>query len=240
MTAIHDSEFKFSMAEEKAYLNAKDFEDIPGSAHAHSTSTSLKVLDVEVGKDVWLGAFAPIKLVTAGGYLAVRYLKNRESTGDLDYLIEPEFAGDADIKSALDKVVISVARRLDYPKDWLNEAMAIFVTRDARGVLFERAKKQGITLFDGENLQILAAPIEWALERKLRRIYNGNRDRKAVLDMGDAIALLKYMRERNKGPLDLESIRTMNLNGFDVVPDHATMQRVADEYRRTCNEDIFQ
>lgn len=49
--------------------------------------------------------------------------------------------------------------------------------------------------------------------------------------MVDAIALLKELRVRNKGPLDEESIRTMNMNGFDVLPDHETMRRVAREYR---------
>lgn len=77
----------------------------------------------------------------------------------------------------------------------------------------------------------LAAPLEWALERKLRRIHAADRGRKAEYDMVDAIALLKELRVRNKGPLDEESIRTMNMNGFDVLPDHETMRRVAREYR---------
>ncbi|KAL5340241.1 hypothetical protein BJX70DRAFT_128103 [Aspergillus crustosus] len=215
------------MALRKEYLDAKDFEE------------GLKVLDGEVGRNVWLTAFAPIKLVTAGGYLAVTYLMNRESTGDLDYLIEPEFAADHDIRSAFDEVILAVAERLNYNDEWLNGAMAIFVTKDTRGVIFKQAEKQGITLFKGENLEILAAPIEWALERKLRRIYGGKRDRKADLDMGDAVAILEHLRTRNGGPLDLEAIRRMNLNGFDVLPDHATMQRVAQEYRRKYNEEIF-
>jgi hypothetical protein len=193
-----------------------------------------------MGRSVWLAAFAPIRLITAGGFLAVSYLKNRDSTGDIDYLIDPEFVGDKEIQNALNEAIRSVAEQLHYNYEWMNEAMAIFVTKETRRTLFEQADKQGITLFKGENLEILAAPIEWALERKLRRIHAANRDRKAELDVADAIAILKHLRAKNNGPLDSESIRTMNANKFDVIPDHWTMQQVADAYRREYNEEIFE
>ncbi|KAL1855014.1 hypothetical protein Plec18170_004427 [Paecilomyces lecythidis] len=192
-----------------------------------------------MGLDDFIVAFAPIRMIAAGGFLAVSYLKNRESTGDLDYLIEPEFADDREIKTPLQRAIYSVASQLHYNEDWANQESDIFVTKEARNFLFEQAEKQGITLFKGENLKVLAAPLEWALERKLRRIYAANRDRKAEYDMTDALALLKALRVRNNGPLDEESIRTMNVNGFDVLPDHETMQRVAREYRHKYNEDIF-
>lgn len=192
-----------------------------------------------MGQDVWLAAFAPIRIITAGGFLAVSYLKNRDSTGDIDYLIDPEFVEDKEVQDALHKAILSVARQLQYNNEWINEAMAIFVTKTARQQLFQEAEKQDIVLFKGENLEVLAAPIEWALERKLRRIHAADRDRKAELDMVDAVAFLKHLREQNNGPLDLESIRTMNVNRFDLLPDHRTMQQVADAYRREHNEEIF-
>jgi hypothetical protein len=172
-----------------------------------------------MGQNAWLIAFAPIRLITAGGFVAVSYLKNRDSTGDLDFLIDPEFAGDKDIEGPLRGAVLDVAERLSYNDDWVNDDMAIFVTKKTRQALFEQGTKQGIILFKGENLEVLAAPIEWALERKLRRIHAGNWDRKAELDMADEIAFLNVLKTRNEGPLDLESIRTMNMNGFDVIPD---------------------
>jgi hypothetical protein len=237
------------MSEEKKYLNAKDFEEgrlfrasltSPGRLKdANYTPTGLAALDDEMGRSMWLAAFAPIRLITAGGFLAVSYLKNRDSTGDIDYLIDPEFVGDKEIQNALKDAVRSVAEQLHYNYEWINEAMAIFVTKETRRTLFEQADKQGITLFKGENLEILAAPIEWVLERKLRRIHAVNRGRKAELDMADAIAILKHLRAKKNGPLDSESIRTMNANKFDVIPDHWTMQQVADAYRREYNEEIF-
>lgn len=69
-------------------------------------------------------------------------------------------------------------------------------------MLFERALSDHLTLFEGEHLEVLAAPLEWALKRKLRRIHGGKRDRKAESDMSDAVALLKHLRGRNNGPLD--------------------------------------
>ncbi|KAJ5500855.1 hypothetical protein N7463_008105 [Penicillium fimorum] len=204
------------MTERKKYLNAKDFQD------------GLVALDREMGQNIWLTAFAPIRLIAAGGFLAVSYLKNRDSTGDVDYLIDPEVAADKDIQSALHSTIRTI-----------NEAMGIFVTPKTRQTLFKLAEKQDITLFKGENLEILAAPIEWALERKLRRIYAADRGRKAEMDISDAIAFLKHLREQNNGPLDSETVRRMNMNGFDVIPDHRTMQQIADAYRREHNEEIF-
>lgn len=192
-----------------------------------------------MGSDPWLVAFAPIRVLTAGGFLAVSYLKNRDSTGDLDYLMDPEYVGDEDIQRALDTAVRNVALRLRYNDEWMNDAMSIFVTKKSRQVLFERALSDGLTLFKGEHLEVLAAPIEWALERKLRRIHGARTDRKVEMDMSDAVAILKHLRTRNNGPLDLEAIRTMNVNGFDVLPDYRTMQKVAEEYRREYNEEIF-
>ncbi|KAJ6160368.1 hypothetical protein N7470_003764 [Penicillium chermesinum] len=131
-----------------------------------------------MGINPWLAAFAPIRLMTAGGFLAVSYLKNRDSTGDIDFLLDPEYASDTEIKNALHETATSVANELQYNEEWLNEAMAIFVSAHSRRVLFQRAEAQGIALFKGQYLEILAAPIEWALERKLRRIYAADRGEK--------------------------------------------------------------
>lgn len=196
-------------------------------------------LDNAMTQDPWLTAFAPSRLVTAGGYIAVSYLKNRDTTGDLDYLIEPEYAGDREIEGALQNAIRTAARQLRFVDGWANNDMGFLVTKKSRQRLFEGAVKQGITLFKGTNLEILAAPIEWALERKLRRIHAADRDRKAETDMADAVALLEHLKTRDNGPLDLEKVRTMNMNGFDVIPDHRTMERVADAYRQKYNEDIF-
>ncbi|KKZ67178.1 hypothetical protein EMCG_07123 [[Emmonsia] crescens] len=77
------------MNREKKQLGADDFEK------------AVKMLDREIGKNELLIAFAPITLLSAGGFLAVNYLKNRESTMDLDYFLEPQWAHDDDIRMML-------------------------------------------------------------------------------------------------------------------------------------------
>ncbi|KAJ5325760.1 uncharacterized protein N7506_008862 [Penicillium brevicompactum] len=216
------------MDDGKEYLEAEDF------------AKGLAELDKEMSQNPWIVAFAPIELITAGGFLAVSYLKNRESTGDIDFLFDSEFSGDRDIHKAFRECALAVAKRLGYNRKWINTSMSIFVTAKTRQELFNQADQQNIVLYEGESLKIRAAPIEWALERKLRRIHAADRDRKAEFDLSDAVAMLKYMREQNDGPLEEEAIRTMNMNGFDVIPDHRTMKRVADEYRRTYGEDVFE
>ncbi|PGG95143.1 hypothetical protein AJ79_10231 [Helicocarpus griseus UAMH5409] len=154
-------------------------------------------------------------MITAGGFLAVNYLKNRNATGDLDYLLAPEWAADEEIKAPLREAIENVAKDLTFNEKCANDDMSVFVTSKALKVLFQKAEEQDIVLFSGECFRVLAAPIEWALERKLRRL------------------------ERDNGPLNEEYIRQLNVNGFDVVPDKKTMDMVATAYRAQYNEEIF-
>lgn len=192
-----------------------------------------------MGKDPFLMAFAPIKIITAGGFVAVSYLKSRDSTDDIDYLLDPEWAQDEDIKKPLREAMDKVARLLHFNKNWINEDIALFVTQDSRKRLFRKAEEQNIVLWEGTNLCVLAAPMEWALERKLRRIHHADRGRKTAFDMRDAVALLKVLRDKNGGPLNRRHISDMNVNSFDVIPDDHTMSRVNAEYRKVFGEEIF-
>jgi hypothetical protein len=63
-------------------------------------------------------------LVSAGGFLAVTYLKCRENTGEIDYLLDPEFV-DEDVRNAFREAVRSAAVQLGYNEDWVNYPMGI-------------------------------------------------------------------------------------------------------------------
>ncbi|KAJ5647041.1 hypothetical protein N7490_003413 [Penicillium lividum] len=215
------------LADKKEYLNAQDLED------------GLKALDAEMGRDERLIAFGPIRVITTGGFLAVSFFQNRDSTKDVDYLIDSEYEREKKIRQALDTAILKISDQLSYNRKWMNNDMAIFVSGPTRRALFHKALEQNITLFNGERLEVLAIPIEWALETKIRRISGSKTHRKIVNDMSDALAFLRYLRTRDNGPLDMESIRTMNSNGFDALPDDWTMRRVASEYRKKYGEDIF-
>ncbi|EFQ98612.1 hypothetical protein MGYG_01636 [Nannizzia gypsea CBS 118893] len=200
----------------------------------------LRALDEEIGKNEMVIAFAPIRLIAAGGFLAVMMLHNRTATGDLDYLMEPEWSSDVDIQKPFHDAIVKVSRDLDYNIEWANEDIGLFVTKDTRNYLFSKAEEQNIVLFKGNYLVVLAAPIEWALERKIRRIYAADRGRKTEFDMSDCLAMLGYLREQQNGPLNREHIRTLNVNNFDVLPDNMTMEIIAIAYREKFGEEIFQ
>ncbi|KAF7950858.1 uncharacterized protein EAE97_002410 [Botrytis byssoidea] len=214
------------MSDLKAFLNADDFRQ------------GLEELDKEMANDPYLVAFAPIEILTAGGFLAVWYLKSREATGDLDYIIHPEWSTDDEIKEPFHEAVLKVGKKLNFNRKWMNEDMKLFTTGATDERLFKQSQEENLVLFSGNNILVRAAPIEWALERKLRRIYAGGRDRKAEFDLSDAVAMLKNLKD-TKGPLDREYIRTLNMNGFDVVPDDHTMNRVAVEFQRVYGEEAF-
>ncbi|TAQ85333.1 hypothetical protein B7494_g6343 [Chlorociboria aeruginascens] len=202
------------------------------------TFRTLKRLDQEMAKNDFLYAFAPINVVTVGGFLAVSYFKNRETTGDLDYMIDPQWAQDDEIKSPLKDAIDLVAQEEKFESEWMNDGLQIWATTAASETIFARAYEQNILLFDGKSLRVWAAPFEWALERKLRRIAYSKRGSKKG-DMGDALALFKHFREANGGPLDMEYFQNLNMNGFDMAPEPNHMEKVATEYRDVYKEDLF-
>ncbi|CAI7668931.1 unnamed protein product [Penicillium pancosmium] len=199
----------------------------------------LQVLDTEMGQDDWLIAFAPITLISTGGFLATNFFHNRESTGDIDYLLEPQWAHDNDIKKPLRDAMTRAARHLGFIDDWLNDEVAFFVPDNHRELLFEKAEEQNIVLWEGANLRVLAVPLEWALERKLRRIHNSRRHIKRGSDISDVVAMLKHLRTQAGGPLNREYVRTMSICSFEMPPDKHTMNEIAAAYRDKYNEEAF-
>ncbi|KLJ13655.1 hypothetical protein EMPG_11418 [Blastomyces silverae] len=97
--------------------------------------------------------------------------------------------------------------------------MAFFIADESRQLLFEEAEQQNIVLWKGPNLRILAVPLKWALERKLRRIHNGIQPIKRSSDINDAIALLRELTVRNGGPLAREYVRTLNMCSRETLPE---------------------
>ncbi|EPS32313.1 hypothetical protein PDE_07273 [Penicillium oxalicum 114-2] len=215
------------MEREKDRFGAEDFKQ------------GLAVLDNEMGKDDWLVAFAPITLISTGGFLATNFFRNRESTGDIDYLLDPQWAHDNEIKKPLQNAITRAARRLGFIDDWVNEELAFFVPDQFRQLLFEKAEEQNIVLWEGRYLRVLAVPLEWALERKLRRIHHSKRHAKRGSDIADVLAILHHLRRQNGGPLNREYIRTLNICSFETAPDDATMVEIATAYRQQYDNDVF-
>ncbi|EEP82028.1 predicted protein [Uncinocarpus reesii 1704] len=160
----------------------------------------LAALDAAMGEDALIYAFSPITIISPGGYVAVTFFQNRASTEDIDFFIDPEYARDQDILGAIRKAMRQIGRSLDLGESWINDAVSLFLTLDARRSLFEDAQKQNIVLWEGANLKVLAAPLEWGLETKLRRLSTKPNHPKTNTDMSDILVILKFLKDRDGAP----------------------------------------
>lgn len=56
-------------------------------------------MDVTLGENPFLAAFAPITLMASGGFFAMIHFQTRKTTEDLDYIVDPGWADDEEIKT---------------------------------------------------------------------------------------------------------------------------------------------
>ncbi|EGC46505.1 conserved hypothetical protein [Histoplasma capsulatum var. duboisii H88] len=176
-------------------------------------SRGIETLDKFVTEDEMIYAFSPITMVSLGGYLAVSHFQNRSTTEDIDVIIDPEFASDKALHRRLQLAMVKS--------------------------IFEDAEKQNIILWSGENIRILAAPLEWGLETKLRRLPTKPHHLKAITDVEDVLVILNTLIDQNEGPLERDTIRKLNRNGFDVAIAHSVLDRVAKAYQERYGNNPF-
>ncbi|EDN07250.1 predicted protein [Histoplasma mississippiense (nom. inval.)] len=189
----------------------------------------IETLDKFVTEDEMIYAFSPITMVSLGGYLAVSHFQNPSTTEDIDVIIDPE----------LQLAMVKVGRDLGFGEKWMNDSVALFVSKSACESIFEDAEKQNIILWSGENIRILAAPLEWGLETKLRRLSTKPHHLKAITDVEDVLVILNTLIDQNEGPLERDTIRKLNRNGFDVAIAHSVLDRVAKTYQERYGNNPF-
>ncbi|KAM3557763.1 hypothetical protein MY1884_001691 [Beauveria asiatica] len=183
---------------------------------------------------------APIRLISVGGSLAVLLCGNRTSSTDIDCILDPQVAETDEYAPEWSKAVARTALIARLFNGWLNQQLTIFVRQDKRRILFLQSVQQGITIYEADNLVIFAARLDWALERKMRRIaYATERREHKDVDIPDAAAIIKLMASRDDyaTPLSFDFIKGLNFNGFDVVPTDDAIQRVARYYREKYGDD---
>lgn len=183
---------------------------------------------------------APIRLISVGGSLAVLLCGNRNSSTDIDCILDPQVAENDEYAAEWSQAGADAARTAQLYHGWLNQQLAIFVRRDKRRALFLESIQQDIILYEGENLFIYAGRLDWALERKIRRVAHAEeRKKEKNVDTPDAAALIKLMTSRDDydTPLSFEFIRGLNYNGFDVAPTHEAIQEVATYYKEKYGND---
>lgn len=198
----------------------------------------MAILDEEIAKSELLMSVAPIRLVSVGGSLAVCLTGSRQVSYDIDCILDPNVAAHSDYADEFRHVVGAATEVGGLWTDWLNRQVETFVARERRHDLFLESVEQDITVYSGENLVIYAGRLDWALERKIRRIsYSRDRRRDKDVDVSDAAALIKYMiRAQDGKPLSFEFVRGLNYNGFDLPPTGSALKEVADYYAETYGE----
>ncbi|KAK2739765.1 hypothetical protein FQN57_006462 [Myotisia sp. PD_48] len=201
-----------------------------------------KELDETILRDSFLStfitAFNPLRLLTAGPLYAVNYIESRPSYPAAEFIMEPEWVNDPDMKIPFLEAIARVSETLNLSKTWMVEEPQLYLTKEIRNRLFDRAEREQLVIFKGRFFHIYASPIEWPLERRMRSIY-GTSGPETDLEIIDALAILKRMRDKAGDVLDREYIRTLNINGFDMVPDTFTMDLVERAYRAKYGEEIF-
>ncbi|KAK4242144.1 hypothetical protein C8A03DRAFT_11647 [Achaetomium macrosporum] len=192
---------------------------------------SLGLLDAEIGKSELLRSVARLRLISVGGSLAVRVCLNRETSYDIDCMLDPNVAAAHEYREEFEAAISQVAEMRGYMPDWLNQQVEMFVSKERRMHLFLESVQQGITIYEGKNLIIYAGSLSWALERKIRRVAHARDRRKNKhVDVSDAAALVRLMRRPGEPPISFRYIRELNLNGFDVPPTDEAIQEVAKYY----------
>lgn len=203
-------------------------------------SAAFRILDKEIGKSDLLMSVAPLRCITIGGSLSVMLFGNRESTMDVDILLDPNVRQAEDFWAEFQSAIQRTAAVTEASDDWMNEDVRTFIARDKREDLFFRSVSANIQIYAGRNLAIYAGDLYWALERKLRRVAHAKERRTSGkdVDLSDAAALIHQIRgNAGTAPLNLHKVQEYNLNTFDVTPDIQALREVARYYFETYGED---
>jgi hypothetical protein len=67
-----------------------------------------------------------------GGYVTISYLRNKISTKDIDYILEPYSEDAAKVEEKLKKAITKVADDANYAIKWINNNVGVYAAGDAR------------------------------------------------------------------------------------------------------------
>lgn len=159
---------------------------------------------------------APIKMISAGGFVAVSCFGNRDATEDVDYILDPHIGNLQKAEEKLGAAIKDVTNQLGLADKWINDSMWVYSIGEPRKRLFKESIEQDQKLFSGRNLVIYAAKWQWALNRKLIRLSGDNpRER----DLSDAVERIKRIIDASGRPLSRDLIKSWPTNSVDVIRD---------------------
>lgn len=86
-------------------------------------SQALSLLDTEIGNREILMSVAPIRLVSIGDCMAVCLLQNRESSWDIDCILDPNVAAVDEYAEDFRAAVAEVSIQQGLSSKWLNRGL---------------------------------------------------------------------------------------------------------------------
>jgi hypothetical protein len=158
--------------------------------------------------------------MTFGGFIAVTYLRNRETTNDIDYLLDPTLPNVRKLEVKLRKAIQTVSEKAHYSTKWANDNLGVYAAGERRVHLFNDTVAQDIVVYRGKHLIVYAGKWEWILDRKLKRITLEDRED----DLEDSVAILKVLTDKAGGPISKITIKSWYFNMFEQIPDEVLEQ----------------
>ncbi|TIA69262.1 hypothetical protein D6C76_07906 [Aureobasidium pullulans] len=210
---------------------------LPKDMKPTDKSIALEVLDGQIGESKNLKKMSPVRMISAGGFLAVNVFGNRASTEDIDYILDPEIKNLTKAEEKLSIAIRKVNKDLQLEDQWINDSMAVFAVGDKRKQLFRDSVEQNEVVFQGKHLVIYAVKWQWGLTRKLIRL-GASLGRKEDIDLSDAVALTRRIVEQEGTALNRDVVKSWTDNIYTPIEDQV-LDRVAAEYVKKYGTQCF-
>lgn len=210
---------------------------LPRNMKPTDKSIALEVLDGQIGESKNLKKMSPVRMISAGGFLAVNVFGNRASTEDIDYILDPEIKNLTKAEEKLSIAIRKVNKDLQLEDQWINDSMAVFAVGDKRKQLFRDSVEQNEVVFQGKHLVIYAVKWQWGLTRKLIRL-GASLGRKEDIDLSDAVALTRRIVEQEGTALNRDVVKSWTDNIYTPIEDQV-LDRVAAEYVKKYGTQCF-
>ncbi|POS77534.1 hypothetical protein DHEL01_v204062 [Diaporthe helianthi] len=196
--------------------------------------TAFEHLDQELGLNEFSAAIAPIRMVTLGGSIAVKTFKSRAATVDVDVIVDPNIEAVSEFYDAVMWCIEKVAKKNKLEKNWMNDQCKMFFQKGAvRERVFLESVGHDNKMYSGKHLEIYTVDLRIALERKLRRVLDP--DREENIDLADAVCFLKHMTSYGTRPLGIHQCQSMDYNGHKLPVPNEAIRMVQQRFEK--NED---
>lgn len=113
----------------------------------------------------------------------------------------------------------------------MTDEVKIFIQRSRRLDLFLQSVEQGIAVYRGQNLVVYAGRLDFALERKLRRVDERAAGRSRQIDISDAVALVHHLRGDGH-PLSWHLVQKLDENRLGMKIGNEGIRATASAYMR--------